>query len=50
MIAINDFSAAGIAHCLTERGYRIPQDILLVSYDNTYIAEALIPIPVPCYR
>ena len=43
VIAINDFSAAGIAQSLTEHGYRIPQDISLVSYDNTYIADVLIP-------
>ena len=43
VIAINDFSAAGIARSLTEHGYRIPEDISLVSYDNTYIAEMLIP-------
>ena len=42
-IAINDYSAAGIARSLTEHGYRIPEDISLVSYDNTYIAEMLIP-------
>ncbi len=43
VIAINDYSAAGIARSLTEHGYRIPEDISLVSYDNTYIAEMLIP-------
>lgn len=43
VIAINDFSAAGIARSLTEHGYRIPEDISLVSYDNTYIAEMLRP-------
>lgn len=43
IIAINDFSAMGIMKCLTERGYRIPQDISVVSYDNTYMAEMAIP-------
>ena len=43
VIAINDFSAAGIMRSLLERGYRIPQDISLVSYDNTYITELLMP-------
>lgn len=43
VIAINDFSAAGIVRSITEHGYRIPQDISVVSYDNTYIATLLIP-------
>ena len=43
IIAINDFSAMGIMKCLTERGYRIPEDISVVSYDNTYMSEMGIP-------
>lgn len=43
VIAINDFSAAGILRSITEHGYRVPQDISLVSYDNTYITELLMP-------
>lgn len=43
IIAINDFSAMGIMKCLKERGYRIPEDISVVSYDNTYMAVMGIP-------
>jgi LacI family transcriptional regulator len=43
VIAVNDFSAAGIMRSIQENGYRIPEDISLVSYDNTYIAEVLMP-------
>ncbi len=43
VIAINDFSALGIMQCLTQRGYRIPEDISVVSYDNTYMAEVSVP-------
>lgn len=43
VIAINDFSAMGIMNCLTQRGYRIPEDISVVSYDNTYMAEMGVP-------
>lgn len=43
VIAINDFSAMGIMKCLTEHGYRIPEDISVVSYDNTYMAEMCSP-------
>ncbi len=43
VIAINDFSATGIIRSIIEHGYRIPQDISVVSYDNTYMANFLIP-------
>ena len=43
VIAINDYSAAGIVRSIQEHGYRIPEDISLVSYDNTYITELLMP-------
>ncbi len=43
VIAVNDFTAAGVMRSIVEHGYRIPQDISLVSYDNTYITELLIP-------
>lgn len=43
VIAINDFAAAGVMRCIQERGYRIPEDISLVSYDNTQMADLLIP-------
>ena len=39
VIAINDFSATGIIRSIIEHGYRIPQDISVVSYDNTYMAN-----------
>ncbi len=43
VIAINDFSAAGIVRSILEHGYGIPQDITVVSYDNTYITDHLVP-------
>ncbi len=43
VIAVNDPVAAGIMRSITEHGYRIPEDISLVGYDNTYITELLIP-------
>lgn len=43
VIAINDFSAMGIMKSLTEHGYRIPEDVSVVSYDNTYMAEMGVP-------
>lgn len=43
VVAVNDFAAAGIVRSIMEHGYRIPDDISLVSFDNTYIAELMIP-------
>lgn len=43
VIAINDFTAIGVMKSLSEHGFRIPQDISVVSYDNTYTAEMAMP-------
>lgn len=43
IIAINDFVAVGILKSLTEHGMKVPDDIGLVSFDNTYIATLLTP-------
>ena len=43
IIAINDFTAVGVVRTLREAGYQIPEDISVVSFDNTYIAETCMP-------
>jgi len=43
VIAINDFSAAGVLRSVAEHGYRIPQDISVVSYDNTQLTDLMMP-------
>ena len=43
VMAINDFSAIGVLRCIKERGLRIPADLALLSFDNTYLSEALYP-------
>lgn len=43
VVAINDFSAMGVMRSINEHGLQIPQDISVVSYDNTYMAEMTIP-------
>jgi len=51
VIAINDFSAAGVLRCLQDRNIRIPEDISVVSHDDTYIAEFAIPsLTSICYN
>lgn len=43
VIAINDFSAAGVIRSIMEHGYRVPEDISVVSYDNTYLCDIVLP-------
>lgn len=43
VMAINDFSAVGVEHAIRERGLRIPEDIAVLSFDNTFIAESIMP-------
>ena len=43
VIASNDLAAFGILRCCAERGVRVPQDIKLVSFDNTDYALACVP-------
>lgn len=43
VIAVNDFTAMGIMKSLNEHGIRIPQDISVASYDNTYLCEMTMP-------
>ncbi len=43
IIAINDFAAVGILNSLAEHNLKVPEDIGLVSFDNTYITTLLTP-------
>lgn len=43
VIAVNDFTAVGVMQSIREAGFRIPEDISVVSHDNSYIAELVTP-------
>lgn len=43
VIAVNDFAALGVMRSISEHGMRIPEDVSVVSYDNTYITELYVP-------
>lgn len=43
MIAINDYGALGVMQSIREHGGKIPEDISVASFDNTYIAETAMP-------
>jgi LacI family transcriptional regulator len=42
-IAITDMVALGVCHGLTEAGLRIPQDVSVIGFDNTYLSEFMSP-------
>lgn len=44
VIGINDFVSAGIVNRISEHGLRIPGDISVVSYDNTFICKMVTPL------
>ncbi len=51
VIAVNDFTAVGVMKAIQETGLRIPEDISVVSYDDTYIAELVTPaLTEVCYN
>lgn len=43
VIAINDYSAVGVMRSIKGHGLRIPEDISLISFDNTYIVDTVMP-------
>lgn len=43
VVAINDYTAVGIIRSITEHGFRIPQDISVVSQDNTFLTQIVAP-------
>lgn len=43
VIAINDYAALGIMQSIHEHDQKIPENISVVSYDNTYISETAFP-------
>lgn len=43
VIAINDYGALGVMQSIREHGGKIPEDISVASFDNTYIAETAMP-------
>jgi DNA-binding LacI/PurR family transcriptional regulator len=42
-IAVNDYSAVGALRAAHEQGFSIPRDLSLISFDNTYLSEVVIP-------
>ncbi|MBQ2315179.1 MAG: LacI family DNA-binding transcriptional regulator [Treponema sp.] len=43
VIAVNDFTAIGIMRSIKEHNLRIPEDISIISFDNTFIATMMSP-------
>ena len=50
VIAINDFSAAGVLRSIEEHHLRVPEDMALVSFDGTFLSELINPkLTSVCY-
>lgn len=43
VIAINDFAAVGIMQAIFDHGLTVPQDISVVSFDNTFVSDMATP-------
>lgn len=43
VIAVNDFTAVGALKAAADKGVRVPQDISVISFDNTFLSEISIP-------
>lgn len=43
IFALTDVTAVGVMHAVAERGYKIPQDISVLGYDDIPIASYMIP-------
>jgi len=43
VIAMNDLTAVGVIKALHQEGLRVPQDISVVGFDRTHLAECFIP-------
>jgi DNA-binding LacI/PurR family transcriptional regulator len=43
VIAVNDYSAVGALRAAHEQGLSVPQDLSLISFDNTYLSEVVFP-------
>ncbi|MCR5279159.1 MAG: LacI family transcriptional regulator [Lachnospiraceae bacterium] len=43
LIGINEFVAIGVWQALMKKGYRIPEDISIAGFDNTYLASFCMP-------
>ncbi|MCI5523192.1 MAG: LacI family transcriptional regulator [Spirochaetia bacterium] len=43
VIAINDFAAVGVMRSINEHNLRIPDDISIISFDDTYISTLVTP-------
>ena len=43
VVAINDYTASGIIRALHEAGIRVPEDIAVTAFDDTYLSSAVTP-------
>jgi len=43
VVAVNDLTAVGLIKAFTDHGLRVPEDVSVTGFDNTYLAEYFVP-------
>lgn len=43
VIAVNDYTAVGVMKAVIEKGFSVPDDISIISFDNTFLSEIVTP-------
>ena len=43
VVAMNDLTAVGLIKAFTDHGLRVPEDVSVTGFDNTYLAEYFVP-------
>ncbi|MDR1439768.1 MAG: LacI family transcriptional regulator [Clostridiales bacterium] len=43
IIVVNDYSAAGVIEAAGERGFQVPQEMSVLSFDNTFLSNIVSP-------
>ncbi|MGH9446632.1 MAG: substrate-binding domain-containing protein, partial [Terriglobia bacterium] len=43
VVAVNDLTAVGLVNAFCEGGLRVPEDISVSGFDNTYLAAYFVP-------
>jgi DNA-binding LacI/PurR family transcriptional regulator len=43
VVGVNDLTAVGLIKAFSEKGVRVPEDVSVTGFDNTYLAEYFVP-------
>jgi DNA-binding LacI/PurR family transcriptional regulator len=43
VVSVNDLTAVGVIRAFSDHGLRVPHDVSVTGFDNTYLAEYFLP-------